>query len=338
LQIELINDWFFKGELIVQYRKMGRTGLKVSAICLGTMTYGSQVEKKDAIVLIEHAIECGVNFFDTADGYIQGHSEEVVGEALKNARQTVVLATKIAAKSGPGVNDSGLSRKHLMQGLEDSLRRLGTDYIDIYYMHFPDKDTPIEETLRTLDDMVHQGKVRYIACSNFHAWRLAKALWVSDLRNIARFDCIQSPYNLITRDIEYELLPLCGSEGVGVTCYNPLAAGLLTGKHDFGKPPAPGTRFAMEKGYYMRYWSEINFKAVDKLARISAKQDRKMSQFALAWILNNPTITSAICSATSIKQLDENLGAVEVKLTREEIIACDDVWQDLRPPRFFYGR
>jgi 1-deoxyxylulose-5-phosphate synthase len=325
-------------EGIMQYRKMGRTGLKVSTICLGTMTYGSQVAEKDAIEIIEHAIEGGVNFFDTADAYIQGRSEEVVGKALKKARQSIVLATKIAHKSGPGVNDGGLSRKHLVKGLEDSLRRLGTDYIDVYYVHFPDVDTPIDETLRTLDDMVHQGKIRYIACSNFHAWKLAKALWVSDVRNIARFDCIQSPYNLLTRDIEYELLPLCASEGVGVTCYNPLAAGLLTGKHDFSKPPEQGTRFALEKGYYMRYWSEINFKAVDKLAKIAAKQNRRMPQFALAWVLNNPAVTAAICSATSIKQLDENLGAAEVKLTGEEITACDEVWQDLRPPRFFYGR
>jgi 1-deoxyxylulose-5-phosphate synthase len=322
----------------MRYRKMGRTGLKVSEICLGTMTYGSQVEEQDAIKIIEHAVECGVNFFDTADGYVQGRSEEVVGKALKKTRQSIVLATKVASKSGPGPNDVGLSRKHLIKGLEDSLRRLGTDYIDVYYVHFPDKDTPIEETLRTLDDMVHQGKVRYIACSNFHAWKLEKALWVSDIRNIARFDCIQSPYNLLTRDIEYELVPLCASEGVGLTCYNPLAAGLLTGKHDISKPPAQGTRFALEKGYYTRYWSEINFKGVEKLAQIADKQARKMSQFALAWILNNSTVTAAICSATSIEQLDENLGAIEVKLTQEEIMACDEVWQILRPPRFFYGR
>jgi aryl-alcohol dehydrogenase-like predicted oxidoreductase len=167
----------------MQYRKMGRTGLKVSAICLGTMTYGSQVEEQEAIKIIEHAIEGGVNFFDTADGYVQGRSEEVVGKGLKKARQAVVLATKVALKGGPGVNDGGLSRKHLMKGIEDSLRRLGTDYIDLYYVHFPDNDTPIDETLRALDDMVHQGKVRYIACSNFLAWKLAKALWVSDVRN-----------------------------------------------------------------------------------------------------------------------------------------------------------
>ena len=321
----------------MEYRKLGRTGLKVSAICLGTMTYGSQVAEADAIKLIEQAMAAGVNFFDTADAYIQGKSEEVVGKALKKARESVVLATKVAHKSGPAVTDSGLSRKHLMKGIEDSLRRLGTDYVDIYYMHFPDKDTPLEETLRALDDMVHQGKVRYIACSNFHAWKLCKALWVSDQRNLARFDCIQSPYNLLTRDIEYELLPLCASEGVGVTVYNPLAAGMLTGKYDPTKPPTPGSRF-LEKGYHDRYWSDTNFKAISSVAQIAGSNSRSMAQFALAWILNNPTITSAICSATSEKQLNENLGATEVKLSTEEVKACDDIWRELRPPRFFYGR
>jgi 1-deoxyxylulose-5-phosphate synthase len=321
----------------MQYRKVGRSGLKVSAICLGTMTYGSQVSEQDSINLIEHAISCGVNFFDTADAYIQGKSEEVVGKALKKSRESVVLATKVAHKSGPAVNDGGLSRKHLMKGVEDSLRRLNTDYIDIYYMHFPDKETPIEETLRALDDMVRQGKVRYIACSNFHAWRLCKALWVSDQRNLARFDCIQSPYNLLTRDIEYELVPLCASEGVGITVYNPLAAGMLTGKYDPTQAPTPGSRF-LEKGYHDRYWSQTNFKAISDIARITKENNRSMAQFALAWILNNPVITSAICSATSVKQLDENLGAAELKLSPEEVKACDDVWQELRPPRFFYGR
>ncbi|MBN1188122.1 MAG: aldo/keto reductase [Dehalococcoidales bacterium] len=267
-----------------------------------------------------------------------GRSEEVLGKAISRGRQSAVLATKAAIKSGPGVNDSGLSRKHLMQGIEDSLRRLKTDYVDVYYVHFPDKDTPMDETLRTLDDMVHQGKSRYIACSNFHAWRLAKALWISDMHDIARFDCIQTPYNLLTRDIEYELVPLCDSEAVGLTCYNPLAAGLLTGKHDFSQPPAAGTRFALEKGYYMRYWSEANFKAVNKVGQIAAQEARLLPQFALACTLNCPTVTAAIGSATSIKQMDENLCAAEIKLTPKEIIACNEIWQDLRPPRFFYGR
>jgi 1-deoxyxylulose-5-phosphate synthase len=321
----------------MQYKKLGSTGLKVSTICLGTMTYGGQVEEKDAINLIEKALEAGINFFDTADGYVKGRSEEVVGKALKKDRQSVVLATKVATPGGKDVNDRGLSRRHIMQAIERSLRRLGTDYIDVYYAHMPDHDTPVEETIRAMDDLVHQGKVRYIACSNFAAWLLCKSLWVSDLRNLARFECIESPYNLLTRDIEYELLPLCASEGVGVTVYNPLAAGLLTGKYDPDKPPAAGSRFS-DGGYYKRYWSETNFKAIAALGQIAKEHDRNMAQFALAWTLNNSTVTSTICSATTLKQLEENLGATEVKLTAEELTACDGVWNQLRPPRFFYGR
>ena len=325
----------------MQFRKLGRAGLKVSAICLGTMTFGNQVAEKEATKIIENALAAGVNFFDTADAYAEGRSEEIVGKALKGKRHSVVLATKVANRTGPGANDIGLSRKHIMKGIEDSLRRLETDYIDLYYVHRPDYDTPVEETLRTLDDLVHQGKVRYIGCSNFRAWQLCKAMWVSDLHNLARFDCIQPPYNLLTRDIEYELLPLCASEGVGVCVYTPLAAGLLTGKHDPNKPPAEGTRFTLERMgplYSERYWSAINFEAVAHLKQIAREHGRSLAQFALAWILSNDTITSAICGATSLKQLEENLGAAEVNLSAEELAACDSVWQQLRPLRFFYGR
>jgi aryl-alcohol dehydrogenase (NADP+) len=325
----------------MQYRKMGRTGLKVSAICLGTMTYGNQVGETDAIGIINHAFASGINFLDTADSYAERRSEEIVGKAIRDKRQQVILATKVASKVGSGPNDAGLSRKHIMQGVEESLRRLQTDYIDLYYAHVPDYDTPIEESLRAFHDLISQGKVRYIACSNFYAWQLCKALWVSDRNHLSRFECIQSPYNLITRDIEYELLPLCASEGVGVTVYNPLAAGLLTGKHDPTKPPAPGTRFTMERMgpiYYERYWSAPNFEAVAKFKQISERNGRSLTHFSLAWILSNPTITSVIMGASSVRQLEENLGALDVKLTPEELSACDEVWRELRPLRFFYGR
>ena len=325
----------------MQYRKLGRTGLKVSAICLGSATYGYQVNETEAINIIKKALAAGVNFFDTADAYAGGRSEEIVGKALKGERHSVVLATKVAGKMGPGVNDAGLSRKHIMKGIEDSLHRLQTDYIDLYYVHDVDYETPIEETLRTLDDLVHQGKVRYIACSNFHAWQLCKALWVSGLHNLVRFDCIQPPYNLLARDIEYELLPLCAGEGVGVCVYNPLAGGMLTGKHDPDKPPAEGTRFALERIgsiYRERYWSAINFEAVARLRQIAKEHSRSLAQFALAWVLNNETITSAICGSTSPKQLEENVGAAEIELSAEELTVCDGVWQQLRPPRFFYAR
>lgn len=313
----------------------------VSEICLGTMTFGNQIDEAESIKLMKSAMAAGVNFIDTADMYVDGRTEEIVGKGLKGERHSVVLATKVGSwRSGPSVNDVGLSRKHIMQGIEDSLRRLGTDYIDLYYAHVPDNATPIEETLRAMDDLIHQGKVRYTGCSNFLAWELCKALWVGDRYHLARFECVQPPYNLIIRDMESELLPLCASEEVGICVFNPLAAGLLTGKHDPSKPPAKGTRFSNErqgKVYSARYWLASNFEAVARFKEITQKHGRSMAQFALAWILNNETITSVICGTNSIKQLEENLGAVEVKLTEEELTACDEVWHQLSPPRFFYG-
>ena len=322
----------------MQYKKVGRTGLKVSEITLGTMIFGKQVNEADAIKIMDMAFEKGITSFDTANAYVAGRSEEIVGKALKNKRKQVVLATKVANRQGPGPNEYGLSREHIMQAVENSLRRMGTDYIDIYYAHTPDYTTPIEETLRAFDTLVRQGKVRYIACSNYRAWQLVRALSVSEQHNLARFDCIQSPYNLITRDIETELLPCCAGEGVGVTVYNPLAAGLLTGKHNVSAGPAADTRFGMDKNYYERYWSPVNFTAVEHLKKIANAHGRNMAQFALAWVLSNPLVTSTINGASFTKQLEENMGALELKLTPEEIKACDDVWLELRPPRFFYGR
>jgi len=347
----------------MQYKRLGRTGLKVSELCLGTMIFGSQVDGAEATNIIKAALDAGVNFFDTADQYVQGRSEEIVGQALKGERRSVVLATKVANRMGPGPNDVGLSRRHIMQAIEDSLRRLDTDYVDLYYAHLPDYDTPIEETLRAMDDLVRQGKVRYIACSNFRAWQLCKALWVSDSHNLARFDCVESPYNLLTRDLEYELLPLCASEGVGLCIYNPLAGGLLTGKYNLDKTPAKDTRFGLQyvtqqkteeqaygakvanvyrasigQIYRQRYWSAANFEAIDRLKQIAKEHGRSLVQFALAWTLNNETVPSAICGATSLKQLEENVGATEIKLSEEELNACDTVWHQLRPPVFSYGK
>lgn len=321
----------------MQYKRVGRTGLKVSPIGMGTMTFGNQVDDADAIKIMNVAFEKGINLFDTSNSYAGSRSEEIVGKALKNKRHAVVLATKVANRLGPGANDLGLSRIHIMQAVEDSLRRLDTDHIDIYYAHHPDYTTPIEETLRAFDNLVTQGKVRYIACSNLLAWQLTKALWVSEQHHLARFDCIQSPYNLITRDIEYELLPCCESEGVGVTVYNPLAAGLLSGKHDVNKAPAPGTRFSLNKNYYERYWSSVNFQAVARLKQIADAHGKRIAQFSLAWVLGNPVITSVLIGCSSAKQLEENLGAMELKLTEEENKACDEVWREFRPPRFAYG-
>ena len=325
----------------MQYRKVGRTGLKVSALAMGTGFFGTFTSEADSIQIMDLAFESGINLFDTANSYAKGRSEEIVGKFIKNKRHAVVLATKVALRQGPGPNDLGLSREHIVWAVEESLKRLDTDYIDLYYAHTPDYTCPIEETLRAFDSLVQEGKVRYIACANARAWQLLKALWVSDRYNLSRFDCIQIPYNLITRDIEYELLPCCGSEGVGVTVFNPLAAGLLTGKHDPSKVPAPGTRFDLERIGPVdkeRYWSPANFQTVAHLKQIADASGKSLTHFSLAWILNNPLISSILLGVSSAKQLEENIVAMELKLTEAEIRVCDEVWRELRPPRIFYGQ
>lgn len=325
----------------MRYKKMGRTGLKVSAFCLGTVTFGMQTDEAEAIKMTERAMDAGVNFFDSADRYNKGKSEQILGKALKGKRHSVVLATKVAQRMSPDINDIGLSRRYIMNAVEASLRRLQTDYIDLYYVHQPDYDTPIDETLRAMDDLVHQGKVRYIGCSSFRAWQLCKALWVSDRYNLTRFDAIQPPYNLITRDIEYELLPLCTEEGIGVCVYNTLAGGLLTGKHDPTKPPPAGTRFTLpELGviYQKRYWSNLNFEAVKRYQKIANEHGRTLPEFVVAWMVNQETITSAICGASTVQQLDQTINGADIVLSEEELAACDKVRDELKPVNFFYGK
>jgi aryl-alcohol dehydrogenase-like predicted oxidoreductase len=355
----------------MEYRKMGRTGLKVSVFCLGTMTFGRQVDEKESLRIMERALDVGVNFIDTADMYVNGVTEQIVGKAIKGKRNSIVLASKaghlrrLAKKygeqkvSGPidlarprpftpwpggeetGPNDMGLSRKHIMQAIEGSLKRLGTDYLDIYYAHMPDYDTPLEETIRAMDDLVRQGKVRYLGCSNFRAFQLCKALWISDKYNLARWDCIQPPFNLLTRDMEYELLPLCREEGIGVCPFSPMAAGLLSGKYEKDRAPMEGARFSLAKWGYVynqKYWNDLNFAAVEQLRKIAADHGKTLPQFALAWVLSTPGITSIVNGATTLAQLEENLSAADIRLSKEELDACDEVWHMLRPPRLFYGR
>jgi len=325
----------------MDYRKVGRTGLKVSPVCLGTMTFGDQVSEADATAMMHAAMEAGVNFIDTANMYAKGRSEEIVGKALKGRRDNVVLATKVGSEGNDRPNEHGLSRKHIMRAVETSLRRLDTDYIDIYYIHRPDYATPIEETLRTLDNLVRDGKVRYLGCSNMRAWQICKALWTSDALNLERCEVLQTPYNILTRDIEYEVLPLCAAEGIGVTTYNPLAGGLLTGKHDPNNPPAPGTRFtsdALGKMYTDRYWNASSFEAVESFRALASKGGRDMAQMALAFILAKPAVTSVVIGATSMKHVQHNIAALDIALTEEEMAGCDEIWRKLRPLTFFYGR
>ena len=314
----------------MDYVNLGRTGLEVSRICLGCLTFGGQADEEESRRIVDTAWDAGINFFDTANVYTETLSETYLGNALKGRRDRAVIATKVRGRMGSGVNDVGLSRKHIMDAVDASLMRLQTDYIDLYQVHSWDADTPLEETLRALDDLVRLGKVRYIGCSNFAGWHLTKSLWISDLKGLARFQTAQPRYNLLFRGIEEELLPVCLSQDVGVIPYNPIAAGLLTGKHKRGQPPVPGTRFDLREVYRDIYWYERNFEAVEKLEAIAGKYGHTLLELALSWVLVNPAITSAIVGASSAEQLQQSISAAEVTLEPEEIAACDPVWDDLK--------
>ncbi len=324
----------------MKIRKLGRTGLKVSEICLGTMTFGHQCDEKTSFAIMDKAAAAGVTFIDTADVYpvppsveTAGRTEEFVGNWLKGKRDHYVLATKCRMKVGPDVNDEGLSRRHIFRAVEDSLRRLKTDYIDLYQPHSPDPDTPIEETLQALDDVVRQGKVRYIGCSNFPAWQVALAIGVSAKNGWARFDSVQPRYNLLYREIESELLPLCRDQGLGVISYNPLAGGFLSGRYQsLESPPPAGTRFSIGltgKLYRDRYWQQASLEAVTELQQYFKGKQKSLVQVAVAWVLAQPGITSAIVGASKPEQLDDSLQAVNLTLSAEEIEKCNTAWFSL---------
>lgn len=325
----------------MQQRRMGRTGLKVSEICLGTMTFAGQCDEATSIRILDRAAAGGVTFIDTADAYpippepeTAGRSEEVIGRWLKaKGRHGFVLATKCRIRVGHGPNDAGLSRRHILASCEASLRRLQTDHIDLYQAHLPDPETPIDETLRAFDDLVRAGKVRYVGCSNYPAWQLAVALGVSERHGWARYDCVQPRYNLLYRQIEAELLPLCRDQGVGVIVFNPLAGGMLTGKHAVGATPPEGTRFAMggESGplYRERYWQEAQFAAVERLKTYFDGRGIPLATAAVAWTLAQSGLTSAIVGASRPDQLDATLAAVDLTLDAEALEACDAAWWSL---------
>jgi aryl-alcohol dehydrogenase-like predicted oxidoreductase len=321
----------------MKIKRLGRTGLKVTEVCLGTMTFGHQCDEPTSFAILDEAARRGINFIDTADVYpvpvsleTVGRTEEIVGRWLGGKRDDFILATKCRNSMGRRPNDAGLSRKHILDAIEASLRRLQTDYVDLYQVHAPDPDTPIDETLRALDAIVQSGKARYVGCSNFKAWELAKALWTSDKLALARFDSAQPRYNLLSRDIEADLLPLCLDQGVGVIAYNPLAGGLLTGKHHRDEPPAENTRFAVAgKIYRERYWNDANFAVVGRLQAFFEARGKALTHVAIAWILRQPAITSAILGATSAAQLSDSLKAVDTEIDEEEMQQLNEVWYDL---------
>lgn len=315
----------------MEYRRLGRTGLKVSAICLGTMQFGWTAVKEASFAVMDTAVAQGINFFDTADVYSNwaqdnpgGVSEQIIGEWLTGRRiprDQIIIATKVRGEMGSGPNDQGLSRHHILHAVEASLRRLQTDYIDLYQMHWYDEETPLDETLRALDDLVRAGKVRYVGCSNYPAWLLMKSLWVSDVRRLVRFDSLQPHYNLLHRaEFERELMPLCLDQGVGVIPYSPLGGGFLTGKYRRDTPLPDSARAA---GVQRRYLNERGFAAVDKLEEIAQAHEATIAQAAIAWVLANTAVTSAIIGANSSQQLMDILGAERIQLTAVEKEALD---------------
>jgi aryl-alcohol dehydrogenase-like predicted oxidoreductase len=308
------------------------------------MTFGHQCDEATSFRIMDEAAEAGITFIDTADVYpvpvsleTSGKTEEIVGRWLKGKRDDFVLATKCRMQMGTRANDVGLSRKHILSAIDASLSRLGTDYIDLYQVHAPDPETPIDETLGALDAVVRSGKALYIGCSNFQAWQLGNALWTSNRLGLARFDSVQPRYNLLFREIEHELFPLCQDQGVGVIVYNPLAGGFLTGKHRREAPPADNTRFAVAGKLYLdRYWNEASFNAVERLRAFFESRGKSLTHVALSWVLHRPAVTSAIVGATSPEQLRDTLGGVNLEVDAEEKQMCDNIWYEIpraRDPR-----
>jgi aryl-alcohol dehydrogenase-like predicted oxidoreductase len=324
----------------VRHVRLGRTGLPVSRLCLGTMTFGVQCDEPASCAILDRAAEGGITFLDTSDVYplggtpeTVGRTEEILGRWLTGRRQQFIVATKCFGATGPRSWDRGLSRKHVLDAIDASLRRLKTDYVDLYQAHHPDWETPLDETLRAFDDVVRAGKARYVGCSNFPAWQTARALGRSDVLGLARFNTVQPRYCLIARQIERDLLPLCEAEGLAVIPYNPLAGGLLSGKHRREAGPTAGTRFALgtaAKRYQERYWREREFETVEALRGIAAEAGLSMVQLALAWVLAHPVITSPIIGASRPEQLDEAIAALGKTLDPGLKIRLDELTADYR--------
>ncbi len=303
----------------MEYRRIGKSGLRVSAVGLGGNNFGGRAGEQASIDVINQAIEMGINFIDTAAAYTEGRSEELVGKAVKGKRSRVIIATKFGNPRSVGPGEQPGSRRHIVQSVEASLRRLGTDYIDLYYLHYPDLETPIEETLRALDDMVRTGKVRYIACCNFAAWQLSDALWTSRFNNLESFIAVQSRYNLLDRSIEKELAPCCQAHGVGVIPWGPLASGFLTGKYERGKEIPAGTRFASPSSIYSDVLTDANFDKVAILEAFAKERGHSVGGLAVSWLLSHPWLGSVIAGAMNAEQLSANVAAAGWKLTVEDV-------------------
>ena len=321
-------------------RFLGNTGIRVSELCFGAMTFGGrgywknvgQVQQKEADGLVSAAMDGGINFFDTADVYSEGWSEEILGKALGSRRKSIVLATKVRGRVGPGPNDVGLSRKHILESCDASLRRLGTDWIDLYQVHSFDPHTPLEETLRALDDLVRDGKVRYLGVSNFTGWQLMKALAIADTRHLERFVTLQAFYSLISRDLELELVPLSLDQKLGILPWSPLGGGFLTGKYRRGKPRPQGARRSEAAGQFLQFDEEQGFDIVDELERIAGNHTATITQAALNYLLRKPGVTSVIIGAKTTEQLADSLKTTSWEMTADEVARLDEL---SKPPKVY---
>src|SRR6267143_5691332 len=324
----------------MRHVRLGGTGLKVSRLCLGTMTFGLQCDEPTSIAILDRAAAGGITFLDTSDVYpiggnldTVGRTEEILGRWLAGRRQDFVVATKCFGAMSGRPWDQGLSRKHILDAIDGSLRRLRTDYVDLYQLHHPDPSTPIDESLRALDDVVRAGKARYIGCSNYFAYQVARALGRSEMLGLARFDCVQPRYNLLFRQVERELFPLCREDGLGVIPYNPLAGGFLSGKHRRESGPTAGTRFTLGAAagrYQDRYWHEREFATVEALRPLAAEAGMPLARMAVAWVLANPAITAPIVGASRPEQLDDVLPAAEKDLDAGLKARLDELTREYR--------
>jgi aryl-alcohol dehydrogenase-like predicted oxidoreductase len=307
----------------VEYRRLGRTGLMVSELCLGCMTFGRELAEEGSREIIARFLDAGGNFIDTADVYAKGSSEEITGRAIKGVRDDVVLATKVRFPMGEGPNDVGLSRKHVISGCEASLRRLGTDYLDLFQVHAWDALTPLEETLSALTDLVRAGKVRYIGVSNFTAWQLMKSLWISELLGLESFVCLQPQYSLVERNIEREILPVCREEGLGIIPWSPLGGGFLSGKYRRGERPPQGSRIAEAVEAMEEHWdrraTERNWDTLEIVAEICEETGKSYAQISLNWLLRQEDVTAPIIGARTMEQLEDNLSAAGWELSEEQV-------------------
>lgn len=298
---------------------------------MGTMTFGGTVSEDQSVRIVDQCLDSGINFFDTANVYNKGQAETALGKALRGRRHQIVLATKVGLRMGDEPEDAGLSRGAIRKAIHESLTRLATDYVDLYYLHRPDPGTRIDETLAVMDELVREGKVRYPAISNYAAWQALEMLWKSENRGYAPPTVSQPMYNVLARGIEHEYLPFCRQYGIGVVPYNPLAGGLLTGKHHFEAGPAPGTRFDGNRMYQERYWHREYFDAITKLGAVAGKAGLSLLELAFRWLLSQPVVDSVILGASNIDQLEQNLAVCRQPALDAEILhECDSVWTALR--------